>query len=153
MNLKEIKEIINMMKEHALSEIEIEKQGLKIKLKKNNGNIVVQDAAPVVQQTVAAPAAQAQLPLEGGAPAAPAANETIVCSPMVGTFYATPSPDQPAYVSMGSNIQSGDVLCIVEAMKLMNEIKSEVSGKVIEILVEPGTSVEFDQPLFRVQTG
>lgn len=153
MNLKELKEIINLMKEHGLTELEIEKDGFKIRLKKANGNITVAEETfaqgkgtvpipPHEARTAAAPA-----PVE----AAPPANEILVRSPMVGTFYAAPAPDQPPYVNVGSIIKPDDVLCIVEAMKLMNEIKSEISGKIVEMLVENGTPVEFDQPLFRVQ--
>ena len=152
MNLKELKDIINLMKEHGLSEIEIEKDGLKIRLKKSNGiSISQEEVLSQLKGSVTAPSqemrqAVSQSPLEK----APDANEAIIRSPMVGTFYAAPAPDQPIYVNLGAVIKPDDVLCIIEAMKLMNEIKSEVSGRIVEILVENGTSVEFDQPLFRV---
>ncbi len=154
MNLKEIKEIVNMMQENGLAEIELEKQGLKLKLKKHNGNIVVQEQSPVSAPIQSAPVQAIQSSGEASSPAQPtaAANETLVRSPMVGTFYLTPSPDQPPYVNVGSSIKNDDVLCIIEAMKLMNEIKSDISGKIVEVLVESGAPVEFDQPLFRVQT-
>jgi len=78
---------------------------------------------------------------------------TIVRSPMVGTFYAAPAPDQPSYVSVGKEVKDGDVLCIIEAMKLMNEIKSELGGTVIEILVQNGQTVEYDQPILKIKKG
>lgn len=155
MNIKEIKEMLQLMAEHSLSEIEIEKDGLKIKLRKaQGGRIVAEEMSGLQPMMVPVPRAAEK----GGAPAAApapqdAANIYVVKSPMVGTFYASPAPDQPAYVSAGKRIKEGDVLCIVEAMKLMNEIKSEVHGTVVELLVKNGQPVEFDQPLFKVQRG
>ncbi|MBI4971882.1 MAG: acetyl-CoA carboxylase biotin carboxyl carrier protein [Candidatus Omnitrophica bacterium] len=150
MNLKELKEIINLMKEHGLTELEIEKDGFKIRLKKSNGQIIAHEE--VYYQPKGAVAPQAAAPQAPAAPTQPvaAANEVLVRSPMVGTYYSAPAPDQSPYVNVGTTIKTDDVLCIVEAMKLMNEIKSEVSGKIVEMLVENGTPVEFDQPLFRV---
>ena len=155
MNIKEIKELLELMAEHNVGEIEIEKDNAKIKLRKMaNGGIVMQSApqmmAPMqtAMQTpaqVSAPAAAAQAAVEEGV--------VIVRSPMVGTFYASPAPDQPAYVSVGKAVKDGDVLCIVEAMKLMNEIKSELSGTVTEILVQNGQTVEYDQPILKIKKG
>lgn len=152
MNIKEIKEILQLMAEHGLSEVEVEKEGEKLKLKKPSGKFVeemtslpVMPAMPA-QKSAAAPAPQA-------APAPEAASGTLVRSPMVGTFYSSPAPDQPVYITVGKKVKPGDVLCIVEAMKLMNEIKSEVSGTVTEIMVKNGQPVEFDQPLFKIQQG
>ena len=147
MNLKELKEMINLMKEHGLTELEIEKDDFKIKLKKSNGNGIGQEEVQVFTKK---PEARSQSP-EAQAEKTPPANEVIIRSPMVGTFYASPAPDQAPYVGAGTTIAPDDVLCIVEAMKLMNEIKSEVRGKIMEVLVQNGTPVEFDQPLFRVQ--
>ena len=147
MNLKELKEMINLMKEHGLTELEIEKDDFKIKLKKSNGNEVSQEEAQIFTKR---PEARSQTP-EPQAERTPPANEVIIRSPMVGTFYSSPAPDQAPYVGAGTTIAPDDVLCIVEAMKLMNEIKSEVRGKIMEVLVQNGTPVEFDQPLFRVQ--
>ncbi len=150
MNLKELKEIINLMKEHGLTELEIEKEDCKIRLKKSNGQFVAHEEVFTQPRMSAAPqAAQAQSPAQPAQPVANA-NEVIVRSPMVGTYYSAPAPDQPPYVNVGSMIKNDDVLCIIEAMKLMNEIKSEISGRIVEMLVENGTPVEFDQPLFRV---
>ena len=143
------------MAEHNVGEIEIEKDNAKIKLRKMaNGGIVMQSApqamAPV--GTVLHASAQANAPV---AAALPVDEEgvTIVRSPMVGTFYASPAPDQPAYVSVGKVVKDGDVLCIIEAMKLMNEIKSELGGTVIEILVQNGQTVEYDQPILKIKKG
>ena len=156
MNLKEMKEMLQLMAEHGLTEIEIEKDGLKIKLKKGasgqlmtdevrNGNPVL---VPFASPSEAAPAfAIPPRSLEENP------NVFAVKSPMVGTFYGSPAPEQPSYVTVGKKIKEGDVLCIIEAMKLMNEIKSEISGTILEVLVRNGQPVEFDQPLFKIQKG
>ena len=156
MNLKEMKEMLQLMAEHSLTEIEIEKDGLKIKLKKGAlGQLVADESAGAGRPVL--------LPFPGQDSAHGSAipsrsmeenpNVYIVKSPMVGTFYASPAPDQPVYVTGGKRVKEGDVLCIIEAMKLMNEIKSEIGGTVLEILVKNGQPVEFDQPLFKVQKG
>lgn len=151
MNIKEIKELLELMAEHNIGEIEIEKDNAKIKLRKlPNGQVVMQSAPQAIapMQTVMhspaqAPTAVAQSASEEGV--------TIVRSPMVGTFYAAPAPDQPAYVTVGKTVKDGDVLCIIEAMKLMNEIKSELGGTVVEILVQNGQTVEYDQPILKIK--
>ena len=157
MNIKELKEMINLMNEHGLAELEIEKDNFKIKLKKTSSGAIRQE---VVHQHGPLPVLTPYaLPLPGGAETQTAGaqavdpNIHIVHSPMVGTFYASPAPDQPVYVTGGKRVKEGDVLCIIEAMKLMNEIKSEIGGTVLEILVKNGQPVEFDQPLFKVQKG
>ena len=159
MNVKEIKEILQLMAEHSLTEIEVEKDGMKIKLRKaSSGRMISEEmresAPPVV--TYASPARSSEnrpsAVMEAPKPVADA-SMAIAKSPMVGTYYASPAPDQPAYVSVGKKIKEGDVLCIVEAMKLMNEIKAEISGNIAEILVKNGQPVEFDQPLFKIQKG
>ena len=152
MNIKEIKELLELMAEHNVGEIEIEKDNAKIKLRKlPNGQVVMQSAPQMMapmQQVMHAPAQATPT-----SPAQPTVEEgvTIVRSPMVGTFYAAPAPDQPAYVSVGKSVKDGDVLCIIEAMKLMNEIKSETAGTVIEILVQNGQTVEYDQPILKIK--
>ena len=149
MNIKEVKEMINLMKENDLVELEIEKDGYKLRLKKGGSGIIAHEEfvsipkLAVSSKLEAAPQAEAQK-------AAVEENYHIIRSPMVGTFYAAPAPDQDPYVRGGQNIKEDDVLCIIEAMKLMNEIKSDVSGKVVEILVDNGRPVEFDQPLFKI---
>lgn len=155
MNIKEIKELLELMAEHNVGEIEIEKDNAKIKLRKMAGGGIVMQSSPqgmAPMQTVM----QVPAPANTSAPGAQSGLEegvTIVRSPMVGTFYAAPAPDQSAYVSVGKVIKEGDVLCIIEAMKLMNEIKSELSGTVIEILVQNGQTVEYDQPILKIKKG
>ena len=155
MNIKEIKELLELMAEHNLSEIEIEKDNAKIKLRKMpNGGIVMQSTPQMMAPigTVMQASAQANVPMTAAQPVAEE-GVTIVRSPMVGTFYAAPAPDQSAYVSVGKVVKDGDVLCIIEAMKLMNEIKSELGGTVIEILVQNGQTVEYDQPIPKKRSG
>ncbi len=152
MNLKEIKEMINLMNENNLTELEVERDGLKIRLKKGRGVEVegvegveeVEEVAPPLPQK--APPAEERVEVKREA-----ANIIEIKAPMVGTFYRTPSPDAEPFVEVGSKIEEDQVICIIEAMKLMNEIKSGVKGKVLEVLVENGEAVEFDQPLFRVE--
>jgi acetyl-CoA carboxylase biotin carboxyl carrier protein len=149
MNVKELKEMINLMQENGLTELEIEKNGFKIRLKKGSGGAIVSDA------TTAHMVPMQAAPQVGAGESAKVVEEAgvlLVRSPMVGTFYIAPAPDAEPYVASGSEIKDGDVLCIIEAMKLMNEIKSEVRGKIIDILVQNGQPVEFDQPLFKIQT-
>ncbi len=157
MNIKEIKEMLQLMAEHGLTEIEIEKDGLKIKLRKGAGGKIVSEE---VAADPSIPIIPVPRPREfpSGAPsevhpntAQEPVNIATVKSPMVGTFYSSPAPDQPVYVTPGKKVKEGDVLCIIEAMKLMNEIKAEVSGMVSEVLAKNGQPVEFDQPLFKIQ--
>lgn len=156
MNIKEIKEILNLMREHGLSEIELEKEGIKLKLKKQVSGQIVTEAYHPAPAVMIPSASEAKLSARSAAPekaetAQPADGTILVRSPMVGTFYSAPAPDQPAYVTAGQTIKEGDVLCIIEAMKLMNEIKSDVSGVVEQVLVKNGDALEFDQPLFRIR--
>jgi len=146
MTLKELKEMIGLMEEHGLAELEVEKNGLKIKLKRGAGL-----TSPKSVSTEITGAHALEGPTPRSAPAPEDENVVIIRSPMVGTFYAAPAPDQEPFVTKGKAVQVGDVLCIVEAMKLMNEIKSEVSGRMVDILVGNGQPVEFDQPLFKIQ--
>jgi len=145
MNLKELKEMINLMNENGLNELEMERDGLKIRIKKGPSGFQQEiiHTAPA-----AAPMPQTQAEPAGGAKAA---NTIEIKAPMVGTFYRAPSPEAPPYVEKGQDIAEGDVICIIEAMKLMNEIKSEVRGKVIDIQIENGNPIEFGQVLFVVE--
>ena len=148
MNLKEIREMINLMNENDLAEIEIEREGTKIKLKKASSE--------VVEPSYRRPAEYYGEPYGGKAEAktpetSPATNKKEIKSPMVGTFYRSPSPEAPVFVEIGQMVEVGQVVCIVEAMKLMNEIKSEVKGKVVEALVDNAQPVEFGQTLFLVE--
>jgi len=150
MNLKEIKEIINLMNEHGLTEIEVEKGDQKIKLKKSSisGESAVVEQQPIAQQPVAkAPTGE----VEKESPKQESKNLIEIKAPLVGTFYRSPSPDAASFVEVGQEIEVGEVVCIVEAMKLMNEIKSEVRGKVVDILAENADPVEFGQIMFLIE--
>ena len=156
MDLDQLREIIDLVAESGVSEIEIEEEGLRIMVRKDAPVAAVASAPQVIQSVVppaAAPAPAAGAPApEAAAPAPPAASGTEIHAPIVGTFYAASSPDADPFVSVGQRVKPGDILCIIEAMKLMNEIESEVSGVVKEILVDNASPVEFDQPLFIIET-
>lgn len=148
MNIKEIKEMINLMNENGLMELEIEKDGMKIRLKKT---LSAQDASggPVI---IEKERIQEARPVEViQAQDKPVTKTVEIKAPMVGTFYRAPSPEAPPYVEIGQNIEPGQVICIIEAMKLMNEIKSEIKGKIVEILVENAEPVEFGQTMFLIE--
>ena len=151
MNLKEIKEIISLMNENDLAEIEIERDGLKLKLKKSGlEQSLMVPAAPVPYSLERIPSpTTTQEPVASGDTAKKGGAE--IKSPMVGTFYRAASPETPPFVEVGQTVEVGQVVCIVEAMKLMNEIKSEVRGKIKEIVVENAEPVEFGQTLFVVE--
>jgi acetyl-CoA carboxylase biotin carboxyl carrier protein len=152
MNLNEIQDLIKFVAKSGVTEVEIEQKDFKITIKsekqKADAPIYVQATAPVAAP--AAPVAPAAAP----APAAPATSEEdkyiVVKSPMIGTFYRSAGPDKDAFVSVGQTINKGDTVCIIEAMKLFNEIESELSGKIVKVLVDDATPVEYDQPLFLV---
>ena len=154
MNLKELKELIEMLKGTDISELEIERSGTKVRLRKG-GDVTFHPAMPRMEYPPTALVAPAIA--EPPAPAAekpaeqPKTNQVKVTSPIVGTFYRSSSPDKPAYVEVGDSVKKGQVLCIIEAMKLMNEMESEVDGVVREILVENADPVEYGQVLFRVE--
>ena len=140
MDLNKIKQVVDLMKKSDLSEFEIQDQEFKLRIKRDlPGRAVAPAPAAALAPVAAAPAADP--------------NVKVITSPMVGTFYATPSPDSPNFVAVGSPVKADSVVCIIEAMKVMNEIQSELSGTIVECLVASGTSVEFGQPLFRVKVG
>ena len=147
MNLKEIKEMIQLMNDNNLNELEVERDGLKIRLVRGQKGIVQEISSSLPPEVTAAQAPQAA--------AAPKSDQDTnlhqIKAPMVGTFYKAPSPDAPPFVEIGDTVNLGDVVCIIEAMKLMNEIKSEVKGKIKTVLAENGEPVEFGQPLFLVE--
>ena len=148
MNIKEIKEMINLMNENGLMELEIEKEGMKIRLKKtSSGQEAFSGPIVVERQRLAEP----QQKLSEPAKEEPAVKTVEIRAPMVGTFYRAPSPEAPPYVEVGQMIEPGQVICILEAMKLMNEIKSEIKGKILEILVDNAEPVEFGQPMFLIE--
>ena len=148
MNIKEIKEMINLMNENNLLELEIEREGMRIRLKKTSPAGESSLSGPIViekQEVTPGYHSVEQKPVE-------ALSKSIeIKAPMVGTFYRAPSPEAPPYVEAGQLVDSGQVICIIEAMKLMNEIKSEVKGKIIEILVDNAEPVEFGQPMFLIE--
>ena len=146
-NLKELKELIALMNENQLAEVELEREGMKVRLRKAGEGPM--GAGMVVERVSSHPAAVPASPPPPAAPAKPAGLE--IKSPMVGTFYRAPAPESPPFVEVGQTIEVGQVLCIVEAMKLMNEIKSEVRGKLLQIPVENAQPIEFGQVLFVVQ--
>lgn len=149
MNLKEIKEMINLMNENSLIELEVEKEGMRIRLKKTSAQ-TENVATPIVIEKKNIPEIQKlEEPAETSEKTIP--NSVEIRAPMVGTFYRAPQPEAPPYVEVGQVIETGQVICIIEAMKLMNEIKSEIKGKILEILVENAEPVEFGQPMFLIE--
>lgn len=155
MELKDIQSLIKLVSNSSVDEVSVEKKDFRINIKKNAPNLIAATAAPQPVQAqapapqVAAPQPQAEVK---DAPKAESSSNLIeVKSPMIGTFYRRPSPDKPNFVEVGDELQKGQVICIIEAMKLFNEIESEVSGKVVKILVDDSEPVEYDQPLFLVE--
>ncbi|HQP10897.1 MAG TPA: acetyl-CoA carboxylase biotin carboxyl carrier protein [Candidatus Omnitrophota bacterium] len=148
MNLKEIREMINLMNENDLTEIEVEREGTKIKIRKSSMDVM----EPFRKFPAEHPAIAHMTPATN-AETSPTVNPNRkeIKSPMVGTFYRSPSPESPAFIEVGQTVEVGQVVCIVEAMKLMNEIKSEVRGKVVDIPVDNAQPVEFGQTLFTVE--
>ncbi len=146
MDLKDIKAIVDLMEKNGLTAFEMEKGGFRIALSKGAvaGPVVSYAPAPV---TAATASAAASAPAE--AAAAPAASGKEIPSPMVGTFYSAPSPESPPFVKVGQKVTPDTVVCIIEAMKVMNEIKAEVSGTITEVAAENGQPVQFGQALFR----
>ena len=157
MDLKDIKVIVDLMKKNAVSEFEMEEGDFKIKLKRESGKprkgetVVVQEAAPVALPAAAAPVAAAPAPAAPATAPPPAPDGPEVKSPMIGTFYRKPSPDADSFVEVGSVVEPETVVCIIEAMKVMNEIKAEVKGTIAEVLLEDGKPVEYGQALFRIE--
>ena len=158
MNIKDIEELIKFVAKSGVSEVDVESKDFKISIKvpvKGSGQVyngiaptpsTAPAPLPVAAPVAAAPAA----PAEEVKPAAEASNLITIKSPMIGTFYRTPSPDKPNFVNIGDEIKPGKIIGIIEAMKLFNEIESEVSGKIVKILVDNASPIEYDQPLFLV---
>ncbi len=153
MNLEEIKDLIKLVSKSGLGKVEIEREGFRISIKGSQSEPVMYQAAPMVAAPVAA------APAPAAAPAAPAHTDNnssdeskyiTIKSPMIGTFYRTPGPDKDPFVNVGDSIQKGDKVCIIEAMKTFNEIESEISGKIVKVLVDNASPVDYDQPLFLV---
>jgi len=156
MKAKEIQELINFLAESGLEEVNIETDNFKVSIKRSAEQQVI--SAPVVQAAPAPTALPAPTPppaaptptAEAPAPAA-SSNLLEIKSPMIGTFYRSSNPESPAFMEVGSDVKVGDTVCIIEAMKLFNEIESEVSGKIVKVLVDNAQPVEYDQPLFLVE--
>ena len=171
MDIKEIQELIKFVSKSGVSEVEIESKGFKINIKtppyKRGGNGSAQPEVQIVQavptavpapQVVQAAPAAAPAPAVVPAEAAPAKEEAAdsgnyeeVKSPMIGTFYRSASPEKPPFVGVGDEVKKGDVICIIEAMKLFNEIEAEVNGKIVKVLADDSSPVEYDQPLFLIE--
>jgi acetyl-CoA carboxylase biotin carboxyl carrier protein len=155
MELEQIKAIITMMKENDLSEFQMEQDGLKIRIKRGPEGFQQTITVPAPVVAAPAPATVAPAPVAAEAPVvAPAAAPSdikFITSPMVGTFYRSPSPDAPSYCETGQDVDDETVVCIIEAMKVMNEIKAELRGTITEVLVENAKPVEFGQKLFAVR--
>ena len=154
MNVKEIKEMIILMNDNNLSELEIEKDGMRIKLKKIQNPAQAPLPGPVFieRERILHPEGKLSAEAASITSSLPDKNKIEIKSPMVGTFYRAPSPEAPSFVQVNQEIEPGQVICIIEAMKLMNEIKSEVKGKILEIMVDNAEPVEFGQPLFLIET-
>jgi acetyl-CoA carboxylase biotin carboxyl carrier protein len=150
LDIKLIKQVVDLMKRSDISEFEFEEDGFKLRLSSKGADapqIIQAAAVPQTAAYAAAPAAEA--------PAAPVTEEkgiSIIKSPMVGTFYRAASPDSPVFADVGTKVGNDSTVCIIEAMKVMNEIQAEMSGSITEVLVENGEAVEYGQPLFKIKT-
>jgi len=151
LELKDIKAIIDLMKKNDLAVFKLEKEGMKIELEAHRHPVPLVATQPVVQSAPAAAQVATPSSTPASPPVEPKAKYKEVVSPMVGTFYRAPSPDSAPYVQVGQDITADTVVCIIEAMKVMNEIKAEIQGVIAEVLAENGTPVQFGQPLFRVK--
>jgi acetyl-CoA carboxylase biotin carboxyl carrier protein len=160
MDFKQIQELIKMINKSNIGEVSIEEKGFKLTIKQKEEPVQQVIAAPVQSFPVASSGMAPAQVVHQGSPAsekaakaaeAPAGNTVTIKSPMIGTFYRSSSPDKPAFISVGDEIDLGKVVCIIEAMKLFNEIESEVKGRIVKVLVEDASPVEYDQPLFLVE--
>ena len=155
MNLNEIQDLIKFVAKSGVCEVEIERKDFKITIKSESKQkeqqIIYQNApAAAMPQAPAAPAPVAAAPAPVAEPVSDESKYTVVKSPMIGTFYRSSSPDKDPFIHVGSTINAGMPICIIEAMKLFNEIEAEISGKIVKILVDDASPVEYDQPLFLV---
>lgn len=154
MKAKEIRDLIDFISGSGLEEVNIETEEFKINVKRSSPQVTVAAAPAPAAPAAPAPAPAAASEAPKAAPAAPApasdAHLITIKSPMIGTFYRSANPESPAFVNVGDAVKQGDPVCIIEAMKLFNEIESEISGKIVKVLVEDAQPVEYDQPLFLV---
>jgi acetyl-CoA carboxylase biotin carboxyl carrier protein len=155
MDIKQIQDLIRFVSKSGVNEVSIEQKDFKITIKTTQAPTYVTATLPAAESApaIAAPAAAvvSQAPVEALPPAADTSHYITVRSPMIGTFYRSSTPEKPMFVNVGDEIKPGTVICIIEAMKLFNEIESEVSGRVVKILVDNASPVEYDQPLFLVE--
>jgi acetyl-CoA carboxylase biotin carboxyl carrier protein len=160
MDIREIQDLIKFVAKSGVSEVSLETDDFKLTVKtetnaKAKENIIYQmaaDPAPVVMPQVVAPVTTPATPAPAPTPApTPASNTITIKSPMIGTFYRSSGPDKPLFVNVGDDVSQGKVICIIEAMKLFNEIECDVKGKIVKVLVDDATPVEYDQPLFLVE--
>jgi len=156
MKVKEIKDLIDFLTNSGLEEVNIETEEFKIKVKRSNEAQIIEKTVAAPVAAAPAPVAAAPAPVAASAPATPAApaptesNLIEIKSPMIGTFYSSQNPESPAFKSVGDKVSVGDTVCIIEAMKLFNEIESEISGTIVKVLVDNAQPVEYDQPLYLV---
>lgn len=154
MELKDIQTLIKFVSQNAVDEVEINRKDFKLLIKKNPQQFVTAQVQAPVAQASFAPAPVAAAPVAATAPVAEvavASNLIEIKSPMVGTFYRAANPESPTFANVGDEVSPGKVVCIIEAMKLFNEIESEVKGKIVKVLVDNASPVEYDQPLFLVE--
>lgn len=150
MDIRKVKKLIELLEESDINEIEIKEGEESVRISRASSNPPIYAApAPVAAPAPLAAPAPA-IPMADSAPAKPAIEGHVVPSPMVGTFYSSPSPGAPRFIEEGKPVKAGDVICIIEAMKMMNQIKADKSGTILSILVEDGQPVEFDQPLVAI---
>ena len=152
MDIKQIQDLIKFVHKSGVNEVSIEENDFKITIKTNQAPTVVTASIPAATPVAAAPAPVAATPVAAAAPAVSESdNYLTIKSPMIGTFYRSASPDKPSFVNVGDEIKAGQVVCVVEAMKLFNEIEAEISGRIVKVLVDNASPIEYDQPLFLVE--
>jgi len=155
MDIKQIQELIKFVSRSGVNEVAIEQKDFKITIKTNQTPTVITTTVPAQPAAQVLPAAPAPQPVAATEAASPAVEDLskyiTIKSPMIGTFYRSSSPDKPFFVNIGDEIATGKVICIIEAMKLFNEIESEVSGRIVKVLVDNASPVEYDQPLYLVE--
>ena len=149
MDIRKVKKLIELLEESGIDELEIHEGEESVRISRHSKQVAMQQPY-YAQPPMPAPAPAAAAPAADAAPAQPKLNGTVVRSPMVGTFYRASSPESASFVEVGQSVKKGDILCIVEAMKMMNHIEAETSGTIESILVENGQPVEYDQPLFTI---
>jgi len=153
MDLDQLKQILELVREHELSELEVEQDGLRFKVRKDRGGVVPVATTPVPSVPAASPPAQTlAAPVALAAAVDTEIELAVVKSPIVGTFYRCPEPSAPPFVEVGASVKKGQVLCIIEAMKLMNEIDSEYEGEIVTVYVENGQAVQYGERLFAIRT-